>query len=116
MRARDLSVPEPVAVKVTFLSESGESTSLVAEAATEETIEKKEGRSLKSVGLAAGAGIAGFGSVFILRKGGGKKKDVTPQQWAEKKQEEWKVRAYSQPTRARCLTHPKYDRNRFAWA
>jgi len=95
MRAQDRSVPEPVAVKVNFLSEPGESTSLVAQVATvetTETTEKKEGRSLKSMGLAAGAGVAGFGSVFILRKGGSKKKVVTPQQWAEKKQEEWKVR------------------------
>ena len=59
MRAQDRSVPEPVAVKVNFLSEPGESTSLVAQVATvetTETTEKKEGRSLKSMGLAAGAG------------------------------------------------------------
>jgi hypothetical protein len=51
--------------------------------------EVKEERSLKNVAIAVSAGAAGFGSVFILRKGG--KNDPSPQEWAEKKQQEWKV-------------------------
>jgi len=59
-------------------------TSLVVTAAP-----TKEGRDLKSLGIAIGAGAAGFGSVFILRKGG-KKNVPSPQEWAEQKQNEWK--------------------------
>ena len=83
----------------------GGRTELVAKAATAEKETEKEGRTLRSVGLAAGAGAAGFGSVFILRKGkGGGNKDVTPQAWAEKKQEEWKVAIV--PTRPPMLSLP----------
>ena len=77
VHARDLS-------QDALLPLSSDGTSLVVTAAP-----TKEGRDLKSVGIAIGAGAAGFGSVFILRKGG-KKNEPSPQEWAEQKQNEWK--------------------------
>ena len=92
-RARDLSADAQATIV-------GDGTALVV---TEEA--PKESRSMKSVLVGGVAGAAGFGSVFLLRKGA--KKDPSPQEFMEKKQEEWKAEApnVSRAAQVPCMRH-----------
>ena len=92
-RARDLSADAQATIV-------GDGTALVV---TEEA--PKESRSMKSVLVGGVAGAAGFGSVFLLRKGA--KKDPSSQEFIEKKQEEWKAEAptVSRAAQVPCMRH-----------
>ena len=91
-RERELSVEA-------LAAQAGDSVALVAEAAAtadQPSAEVDGGRQiLKAGGIAVVAGAAGFGSVILLRRKGGKDDPPSPQAWADGKQKEWKVRHLS---------------------
>jgi hypothetical protein len=100
------SAAAPIASRARDMPALPMDTALVAEASVTEAPAKEKAGPLKSIAIGGIAGAAGFGSVILLRKGLQKDTPSSPQEWADKKQKEWKVQFLALAAHVCCRSNP----------